>query len=249
MQKKLVNMLLGVMMLALIPFSYSNASTASVTLDGIANAGWSEDNLTSTYLYVRYKNTTNYYYQWRYGDPEALRWSSLDALVSDPDMNTFDWWLESGGDPFNAPSNPIWTSIYLEKGLYDIRLAPDSSAYNLLAYWGGNQWNNYVQIWADYDGNFNFGEGAYIASTANDSLNFYRSNVDGMTISLKENANLYFYINDTNSVDNSGSVKLDVTVVPEPGQVLLFISGALPLVFWSQRKKMLSMLKQAVHKT
>jgi hypothetical protein len=235
------------MLLVGISFSYSDASTATVTLDGIANAGYSADDLTSTYFYVKNKTTDSYYYQWRYGSPDALRWSNLNEVVADLNTKGFDWWLESGGDPFNKPTSPIWTSVHLEKGLYDIKLAPDSAAYNLSSYWGDNKWNNYVQIWADYDDSFNFGEGSNIANSANDSLNYYRTNVDGMTFSLKEDTNLHFYINDTNSTDNSGSVKLNVSVVPEPGQVLLFISGAFPLVFWHQRKKVCSFLKQAIH--
>ena len=246
MRKKSIKMLLAVALM-IFSFSYSHASVNTVNLDGIANAGYWADDLTSTYFYVKNKTTDSYYYQWRYGSPDALRWSNLNEVVTDLNTLGFEWWLESGGDPFNNPSSPIWTSIYLEKGLYDIHLAPDSAAYNLASYWGDNKWNNYVQIWADYNDSFNFGEGSYIANNANDSLNYYRTNVDGMTVSLKEDTNLYFYINDTNSTDNSGSVKLNVSVVPEPGQVLLFMSGAFPLVFWYQRKKVFSILKQAVH--
>ncbi|RJQ23224.1 MAG: hypothetical protein C4560_00675 [Nitrospiraceae bacterium] len=247
MLKNLIKMLFAVMSLVIISFSYSSAST-SVTLDGIANAGYWADDLTSTYLYVKDLADDSYYYQWRYGDPDALRWSNLDDVVADLNTQGFSWWLESGGDPFNKPSSPIWTSVFLEKGEYEINLAPDSSAYNLSDYWGGNTWNAYVQIWAGYGDSFNFGEGSYISASENDALDYYHATVDGMTFSLKEDSNLYFYINDTNSIDNSGSVKLNVSVVPEPGQVLLFISGALPLAFWRQRKKVWSMLKQAVHK-
>lgn len=248
MQRKVSVILIAVLMLAMGSFSFTHASYTTVTLDGIANAGWWADDLTSTYLYVKDEADDSYYFQWRYGDPNPLPWSDLDALVADPDINKFSWWLESGGDPFNSPSSPIWTSIYLEKGEYIINLAPDSSAYNLEAYGGVNHWNNYVQMWADYDDSFKFGEGSYIFGSAIDSLDFYRTNVDGKTISLKENTNLYFYINDYNSVDNSGSVKLNIAVVPEPRQVLLFISGALPLIFWHQRRKVLSMLKQTISK-
>ena len=244
MQKKLINAFFTAMVMVVMFFSYSHAST-SVTLDGIENAGYWADDLKSTYLYVKDLADDSYYFQWRYGvNPDPLPWSNLDELVADLNTKNFNWWLESGGDPFTSPANPIWTSIFLEKGLYDIRLAPDSSAYNLAAYWGTDSWNNYVQIWADYDDSFNFGEGSYIANSASDSLNFYRTNVDGMTISLKENTNLHFFINDWNSVDNAGSVKLNVSVVPEPGQVLLFISGALPLAASYNRKRVWSMLKR-----
>ncbi len=237
MQKRLINILFVVLLLVIISFSNSHASTTTVTLDGIANAGWWADELGSTYLYVKNKTTDSYYFKWRYGSSTTLPWSNLTSLITDLNSKGFDWWLESGGDPFNAPSSPIWTSVHFEKGLYNISLAPDSSAYNLSAYWGDNIWNNYVEIWAAYDDSFNFGEGSYISNSANDSLNFYKTNIDGMTISLKEDTNLFFYINDSNSIDNSGSVKLNVSVVPEPGQVVLFIAGAILLVVYHHRKK------------
>ena len=58
-----------------------------------------------------------------------------------------------------------------------------------------------------------------------------------MTITLTEDTNLNFYINDYNSIDNAGGVTLNVAVVPEPGQVALFITGALTLVIFSLRRK------------
>lgn len=238
MPKSLISILFAAMLLVTISFSYSHASTTSVTLDGIANAGYWADDLGSTYLYIKDKDSDSYTYQWRYGvNPEALAWSNLDELVVDLTSWNFNWWIESGGDPFNAPSSPIWTSVFFEKGSYEINLAPDSEAYNLTDYWGNNDWNDYVQIFAAYGDSFNFGEGSYITGSKDDAINYYNSNVDGMTISLKEDTNLYFYINDNNSVDNAGSVKLNVSVVPEPGQVALFITGAILLVVRYQRKK------------
>jgi hypothetical protein len=249
MPKSLISILFAAMLLVTISFSYSNASTTSVTLDGIANAGYWADDLTSTYLYVKdLKDLTDntddtYSFQWRYDGSTPLPWSNMNDLITDLNSQEFNWWLESGGDPFNHPSSPIWTSVFLEKGLYEINLAPDSEAYNLTDYWGNNDWNNYVQMFAAYDDSFNFGEGSYITDSKDNSLDYYRSNVDGMTISLKEDTNLYFYINDNNSVDNAGSVKLNVSVVPEPGQVALFITGAILLVVRYQRKKRLFQLR------
>lgn len=225
------------MLLVIISSSYSLATT-SVTLDGIANAGYWADDLGSAYLYVKDRDSGLYTYQWRYGvNPEPLAWSNLDQLVADLNTRNFNWWLESGGDPFNNPSSPIWTSVFLEKGLYEVSLAPDSGAYNLTDYWGNNDWNAYVQMYASYGDSFNFGEGSDISETKDNSLNYYHSNVDGMTISLKEDTNLFFYINDNNSIDNAGGVKLNVSVAPEPGQVILFITGAILLVVWHQRRK------------
>jgi len=242
MQKRLIEIFIAAV-LAVISYSYSHASTTTVTLDGIANAGYSADDLTSTYLYVKdLKDLTDntddtYSFQWRYDGSTPLPWSNMNDLITDLNSQGFNWWLESGGDPFNKPSSPIWTSVFFEKGLYEISLAPDSGAYNLSDYWNKNDWNAYVQMYAAYGDSFNFGEGAYITDSQDNALNYYRANVDGKTITLKEDTNLYFYINDFNSIDNAGSVKLNVSVVPEPGQVVLFIAGAILLVVWHQRKR------------
>jgi len=239
MRKKPVKMLLAVILLLLIPFTYSHAAT-TVTLDGVANAGWWANDLTSSYLNVKDTADSSYYYQWRYGSAEELGWDNMDELVTDLNAQGFSWWLESGGNPFNNTPNPIWTSVYLEKGAYEISLAPDSSAYNLEAYWGNNNWNAYVQMWTDYGDSFNFGEWAYANNSEQDTLQSYKANVDGMTFSLKHDTNLHFYINDTNSIDNSGSVKINLAVVPEPGQVVLFISGAVTLLFFGLKKRVSS---------
>jgi len=57
MQKRLIEIFIAAV-LAVISYSYSHASTTTVTLDGIANAGYSADDLTSTYLYVKDSRTS-----------------------------------------------------------------------------------------------------------------------------------------------------------------------------------------------
>ena len=241
-------MILTVTLLVLLSFSFSQASINEVLLDGVENAGHWADDLNSTYLNVWNNDNSSYYLKWRYGDP-SLSWNSLTTMETALNGLGFNWKLESGGDPFNNPTQPIWKSVFLERGIYDVSLAPDSSAYNLRGYWGGNDWNAYVQMWADYDDSFNFGEGYHVTDSESSALQFYRDNVDGMRINLQQDANLYFYINDTNSIDNSGSVKLNVAVVPEPQQVMLFISGAIPLATWPRRQRMMSFLKKSFRKT
>ena len=248
MIKKSMNLVLIVLMLLILSFSNAVASTNTVMLDGVQNAGYWADDLTSTYLNVKNLDDSSYFYQWRYGSSSPLLWTSMNEMITDLNFQEVNWWLESGGDPFNNPSQPIWTNVFLEKGIYDVSLAPDSSAYNLLDYWGENNWNAYVQMWAEYDDSFNFGEGSYIASGESNALQFYRDNVDGMRIDLQQDTNLYFYINDINSIDNSGSIKLNVAVVPEPQQVMLFISGAIPLATWPRRQRLKSLLRKSFQK-
>ena len=235
-RKKSIKILLAVILFLIIPFSYSHAAT-TVTLDGIANAGWWANDLSSSYLNVRNTADSSYYYQWRYGSAEELEWDNMDELVADLNTQGFSWWLESGGDPFANTPDPIWTSLYLEAGSYVISLAPDSAAYNLQAYWQNNQWNAYVQMLTDSGGSYNFGEGTYAFDSEEDTLQYYNENVGGIALSLNEGTNINFYINDTNSIDNSGSVKLNIAVVPEPGQVLLFITGAVTLLCFRLKKR------------
>ena len=236
MRKNSIKILLAVIMLLIIPFSYSPAAT-TVTLDSVTNAGYWAEDLSSSYLNVKNLTDSNYYYQWRYGSTDALRWNNMDELVADLNTQGFSWWLESGGDPFSNTSDQIWTSVFLEKGLYEVSLAPDSQAYNREDYWGNDAWNAYVQMWTDYGDSFNFGEGTYTYGSEQDTLQFYNASVDGMTITLTEDTNLNFYINDYNSIDNSGGVTLNVAVVPEPGQVALFIAGAFTLVIFRLKQK------------
>ena len=236
MRKNPIKILLAVILLLIIPFSYSLAAT-TVTLDGVANAGYWADDLSSSYLNVKNLTDSSYYYQWRYGGTDTLRWNNMDDLVTDLNSQGFSWWLESGGDPFSNTSDPIWTSVYLQKGVYEVSLAQDSAAYNRMGYWGDDHWNAYVQMWTDYGDSFNYGEGSYTYYSEQDTLHFYNASVDGMTITLTEDTNLNLYINDFNSIDNSGGVRLNVSVVPEPGQVALFIAGALTLGIFRLNQK------------
>ena len=154
--------------------------------------------------------------------------------------------MESGGDPFISPSAPIWKSISLNSGTYVLSLTINSRAYNLSDYRWPNEttlvpkWNAYVQIYADYGGgqnaSFNFGEAPlFIKPTEAEALDFYRNNVNGKQIALTQAANVYFYINDINSIDNAGGVSLEIQPVPVPQAVYLLGSGLLGLALIRRR--------------
>jgi hypothetical protein len=223
-------------------------SAARIDLDGVLNSGFA-NNMPSSYLFVKSLATGTYAYQWNSG-AGALPWTSREQLVedlSDSILNAAgqtapigNWYVESGGDPFHFPLDPIWERISLDAGTYALSLASDSRAYNLSGYAWPNEtnpvpkWNAYVQIFADYgnqpDASFNFGEApAFIKSTEAEALNFYRAFVDGMQIELAQAAEVYFYINDMNSLDNAGGVSLQIQPVPEPETAFLLGGGLLAL--------------------
>ena len=239
MLKKSTIILLAIILSMTISVSSSIATL--ITLDGVDNAVlWSEDK-TKPYLNVWDVTNNNYYYQWKYGDSTNLQWSNMDALTShlyaESNQNGLNWWLESGGDPFN-PVTPIWKSIYLLQGTYEISLADSSAAYNLIDYWGGDQWNAYVQIQTEHGDSFNFGDGSLNFNSENDTLTYYNLYVDGMVIDLLQDTEMYLYINDGNSIDNSGSVTLNIesTPVPEPSTVVLLALGMISLFTWRHKQ-------------
>ena len=235
MLRKSTIILLAIMLLMTISASSSNA--VLITLDGVANAVLSSEDKTKPYLNIFDVTNNSYYYQWKYGDPTSLQWSNMDQLTSHLYAQSgLTWLLESGGDPFN-PVTPIWKSLSLAKGTYDISLADSSSAYNLLDYWGGDMWNAYVQIQTEYGDSFNFGDGAINFTSESNTLTYYNLYVDGMIIDLQQDTEMYLYINDGNSIDNSGSVTLNIeaTPVPEPSTVAMLALGMLSLFIWQYK--------------
>jgi len=231
-------------LLIMISFTGAEAQIApyQVDIDGVLNAGWSANNLDRPYLNIRDNDTS--VYTWSYSSGTALLWTDFDALVAD--LNNTEngliinnWVIESGGDPFNYPSDPIWKKERFSAGTYSISLAENSAAYNLEDYWNNNNWNAYVQIWADYGNgqgaSFNFGGGGtdWKFDSETEALEHYSSNVDGMEIILAYDADLYFYLNDYFSLDNGGSVTLDIQSynTPVPGTLYLLFSGLGILIF------------------
>jgi hypothetical protein len=248
-QRFLLPVSILILMLAAGPLSAER-----IDLDGVWNSGFYQ-NMPNSYLYVYDLTANTYAYRWNYGGSTPLYWNDRNELVADLADNALsiagqnrpigNWRVESGGDPFNRPSDFIWESISLSAGTYALSLTSDSRAYDLLDFRWSNEtpqqaWNAYVQIYADYGGgrnaSFNFGEApAFIQSNEAAALAFYRTYVDGMQIELAQAANVYFYINDDNSLDNFGGVSLEIKSVPEPGAVYLLGSGLLTLALTRRR--------------
>lgn len=222
------------------------AAATVVHLDGIANAGWYADDLTKAHLYIANTDVPGtYYYQWTYApaNPAPL-WTSREALAADLADGVLvnstvvgNWRVESAGDVFGNPAAPIWKTLNLAAGTYVLRLTADSRAYQLNEFLWPNEtagspvWNAYVQMYALYadssTAGFVFGDWSFHQGAESAVLDYYRLNVDGLTITLPQAAQLYFYINDYNAVDNGAGVTLEFTpmVVPTPTTLLLVASG------------------------
>ena len=244
--------LLSLILAGALAGASSPASAITVTLDGVANATWWQN--PTTYLYVAHADSSGYYYQWNSGTGSLpANWTSLDAMVQDLVNNrTYvgdnDWKIESGGDPFNNPdASYVWKSLTLPAGQYNLSLALDSEAYNLKSYQWPNEtsqdiWNAYVQILIVYQNGAGTvsesfgGFDGYWQSSEADALAYYRQYVDGKLFTLEYPAEVYFYINDYNSVDNAKSVTLEINPVPLPGSLYLVGSGMALLLAGFRRR-------------
>ncbi len=229
------------------------ARAAVVHLDGIANAGWYADDLSKAHLYIADVDVPGaYYYKWTYSPaaPTPL-WASRQGLSDDLADGILvngtvvgNWRVESAGDVFGNPTAPVWKSLNLAPGTYVLRLTPDSRAYQLNAFLWSNEspsaslWNAYVQMYAVYADSttqsFAFGDWSLHQGAESDVLDYYRQFVDGMTITLPQAAEVYFYINDYNAVDNDAGVSLEFSAVPLPASFLLLAGG---LVLLGSRRR------------
>ena len=228
-----------------------------IHLDGIANAGWSADDLNKAHLYIYDLDKNQYAYQWFYGSG-PLPWNSRDDLKADlakGEVNgtpVGNWQVQSAGDVFNNPANAIWKALSISPGTYTLKLTADSHAYQLNEFpWSDTDnsapiWNAYVQMDAVYNdattASFQFGDWSYFKGSKNDVLKYYRINpdgklyMDGMSITIPKPATMLFYINDYNSVDNGASVTLEFSqAAPLPGSLVLFGSGLLAFMSWRRR--------------
>ncbi len=225
------------LVLVILVFTAQMARAYTVHLDGVANAGWHAYNLDTSYLNIINPENGSYYYHWEYGGTTALTWSTHDELRNDlsdgylgdssSGIELQDWAIESSGDVFGTPV-PIIQSIELPKGWYEINLVTDSNAYNILSPWDGdgNEWNAYVQFFGDF-GSFSYGNTQQFFDDQQATLDYYSANHDGTTFFLEQDSQLFYFINDINSIDNASSVTLDITStsVPVPGSFLLLGSG------------------------
>lgn len=218
------------------------AGATTVTLFGVKNAGWSTEPLGQPYLKILDTGNT---VVWSGGNSDLIAtWTDFAALVEDLNDGYIGpassgtglgstYTILSGGNVFSATANDIYETIPLPAGQYTISLDPSSEAYNLKGYSdskyvGDNLWNAYVQMWTSDGQSRSFGGGTTFYGSETDALNVYGTITTSLFLS--EAADLFLYINDYNSLDNTGSVTLNILPVPLPAAWLLLASGVGALV-------------------
>ena len=231
----------NIISIALVVLFMAPAAGATiVTLNSVEHAGWWEKNLEQPYLKILAESGT---VVWS-SESSQVNWSSFADLVADlsddavgaagsaPSLGKYE--IQSGGNVFSATAAaPIYQTLKFSAGQYTISLDSNSVAYNLQGYSdqyyaGDNLWNAYVQMWVTGGQDLAFGDGSPLYGSEAAALAAY----DTMTASLTlfGDADLNFYINDYNSLDNTGSVTLNIQAVPLPAAWLLFGSGMAALV-------------------
>ena len=220
-------------------FMVPAAVAMTVKLDAVENAGWNAEPLGQPYLKILDDGSTVVWSSVQ----SPVAWSSFANLVADLSDNYIGaagsgtslgtYTIQSGGNVFSGLATPIYKTHRLPAGQYQISLDLNSKAYNLMGYSdsnyvGDNLWNAYVQMWTSDGQSRSLGGGTTFYGSEAAALAAY----DTMTASLflSEEADLFLYINDINSLDNTGSVTLNIQPVPLPAAWLLFGSGMAALV-------------------
>ena len=167
-------------------------------------------------------------------------WSSSQQVIDFADSEGIEnWLLLSSGDSSNASPDTIvgYSLTALTAGTYRISVSDGAFEYDSFN-WKDESGND-----SQYYNKWLWGMHVRACDDANNlcadytlgSFTFYGSPSEALTnnigkfidISVVDGGSLNFWINDWNSIDNSGSISFEVTPapVPEPATFLLFALG------------------------
>jgi hypothetical protein len=142
-----------------------------------------------------------------------------------------DWQLQSAGNIWSTDTI-VGDSIHLNPGSYQIWAVGGSFLYDSFSdpTWS-TQWNTPPQ-WDVFMhvpfGDYEFGPFMPASVPGNTSLHY--------DLTLTDATDLWFWIKDWNSIDNSGGLKLSIVSVPEPSPLILLAAGLFLMGFLARKR-------------
>ena len=219
----------------LMAWTQGLALGAQYTIDAQEDAGilgetafleFRSDDGTGTPLYKVTKAT----------DPVYPGWTSYSQVIAFADSKGIrNWWLYSNGNIWSDDTEVGDTVGGLSAGIY--RISPLSGGF-LYTYADNYQDNYHLYRWALYiqvdraNGSYAdyvLGSEDNAWSTAAEAFNAISGQYLDITLAAGDSLRFWLWDPD-NSIDNSGSLTFDVSMVPEPSVFILLVIG-LVLVF------------------
>lgn len=153
------------------------------------------------------------------------------------------WFLESAGNIWSSDSTVGESLTNLAAGIY--RISPLGGAFMYDSFgWSDYQdqwrWQLHMQAREAYQDGQIVDQLDYILGSTQpyDSANLALQASLGsyIDIPLAQNGSLMFWIYDTNSIDNSGSLAFHVALVPEPSTLILLTASLVLIIIIIRRK-------------
>jgi hypothetical protein len=226
-----------------------------INLNGIADAGlYPGEPAFARYVSDSDPNTILYNYNLTNNPPDPKPQSASDVYnFAYYNAKISNWELQSAGDIWSNDTIVGESLTNLPAGTY--RITPVGGAYMYDSwdwttqyaklYW----WELQIQAQKIVNGIPVYFDYPILGSTQGKTSAleaFQDVQNQFLDITLTEGWSLYFWIYDTNSIDNSGELSFNVTPVPEPSTLILLTLG-LSLLLWRFRKQHLcSMVRNMI---
>lgn len=216
------------------------AYSVNLTIEAIEDAG----SASLQNAFARFVKEDDRQFTLHVVDPNSVsQWSSKDDVVNyAASHNHWDhaWVLESAGNIWSQSDHIVGeTLVGLSAGIYRISVAGGAFTYDRFGwspYYGKYYWQ--LQIRGFLEDDTPVGPPQMLGSIG-DYLNpddaYYDNLGKYLDIHLPGNGHLVFWILDWNSLDNWGTLEVNVTLVPVPGTFLLLGTG---LVFFAVRMRL-----------